>query len=287
MVIRIKELKLGFFNKSILITLLLFIFLRGALYLNDKNIVILPEINIAKFNIISLMLVTFFIINLTLRFTIKRVYNYFEEPEEKIFFSKLYSWSFYLTGVIFILYNLGVSLNNITLLIGLFATGLAFAVRDVLFLFFSWIILLRKKPFRIGDYIKVGEDEGRVQHIGTFFVLLDQTPEIPEDYIRVPNKLFLEKSIKNFGRNTVHEKIRLQLLEFPDKKNEIIASLKEEILKKISKKDYVLVLIDLKEEKLYLVVEYLVNFEEKLHTRSEVIHVVCEKFKNYIYLPKE
>ncbi len=53
MVIRIKELKLGFFNKSILITLLLFIFLRGTLYLNDKNIVILPEIIIAPVQSVS------------------------------------------------------------------------------------------------------------------------------------------------------------------------------------------------------------------------------------------
>jgi small-conductance mechanosensitive channel len=166
------------------------------------------------------------------------------------------------------------------------ATGFAFAVRDVLLSFFAWIILLRKKPFRIGDYIRIGDDEGRVQHIGTFFVLLDSTPEFPDDFTRVPNKLFLEKSIVNFGKNIAQEKIRFQLNEIPDNKKQLFEMLERELSKKMQDNSHLFINIDLKDEKLYLLVEYHVNFKEKRTMKSEVIEIIYSIFKKHIFFPK-
>lgn len=287
MVIKKNELKLVFLNISTIIALIIVISLQIVIYLQKNNLINLPSLVLNKLNIIQLIIITFFIISLLLRITINRVYNYFKEPEEKIFFSKIYSGILYSLGLFIILFNLGVSLSNITLLVGLIATGLAFAVRDVLLSFFAWTILLRKKPFRIGDYIKIGDDEGKVQHIGTFFVLLDSTPEYTEDFTRVPNKLFLEKSIINFGKNLTHEKIRFQLNRIPSKKDHLFNVLKNEIVKKIDDKNSVLINIDINNDKLYLIIEYLINFKDKRSKRSEIIEITYKILKNYIFFPEK
>jgi len=221
-----------------------------------------------------------------LRLTIKKVYNYFEEPEEKLFFSKMYKIIAYLISLFIVMFTLGISPNNLVIFLGLITTGLAFAIRDILLSYFSWTILLRKKPFKIGDYIKLGDDQGRVKHIGTFFVILDPTPEFPEDYIRIPTKLFLEKSIINYGKNNFHERITFQLSNFPKNKQKLTNLLEKEISKRIKEKNTILIIIDLEKEKLYLRVEYLINFEEKDKTRYELIEVIYKIFKKHIFISK-
>jgi len=286
MYIKNNNLKLGFLNKFTLITLIIIIFIELIQYLNSKGVLIISTAILDKIDIFSLIISTFFIISLFLRLTIKKVYNYFTEPEEKIFFSKIYKFFAYSLGLFIVLYTLGISLNNLVLLIGFLATGLGFAVRDVLLSFFSWTVLLRKKPFKIGDYIKIGEDQGKVLHIGTFFVVLDPIPEFSEEYIQVPNKLFLEKSIINYGKSNFHEKIKFKLKDIPDDKQKLLTLLKKEISKRVLEKNTVVVNIDLENEILYLTVEYLINFNEKQLRKHEVVEITYKIFKKYIYLPK-
>lgn len=283
---KFKGLKLKSLNTTTITTLLIYAMLEGLMYLHSKSIIAIPEFILTKINIITIVIITFFITSLILRLTVKRVFNFFDEREEKLFFTKIYRWSAYTLATLYILYVLGVSLNNITLLIGLIATGLAFAIRDVLISFFSWIILLRKKPFRIGDYIRIGEDEGVVQHIGTFYVILDKTPDYSEDYTRVPNRIFLEKSINNYGRKSIRETIKFQLNEIPKDYKKSLEILKKKLEKKIEKSDYVLVNIDLINEKIFLIVEYYVIFQQKQSTRTEVLTTTFEEMKKYIVIVK-
>jgi len=283
---KFKELRLKFHSASVIVTLLILILLQAILYLHDNQLINFPENLVVIVKKISVIIATFFIASLILRFTIKRVYNFFDEPEERIFYTKIYSWSLFSIGVFVVLNQLGVSLGNITLFIGLIATGLAFAVRDVLMSFFGWMVLLRKKPFRIGDYIRIGEDEGRVIHIGTFYVLLDKTDDLPEDYTRVPNRLFLEKSINNLGKNYFQDQVIFQLTGLPDSMKQTEAEIAKEITSLLERKDYVKVFSDIRKEKLCLVVEYLVNFEKKQTLRSEVIALVFSKINEFISVPK-
>lgn len=280
------ELRLRFHNASVIITLLILLVLQAALYLHGKQVISLPESIVAFMDKISVIIATLFIISLVLRLTLKRVHKMFDEPEEKIFYTKIYSWALYTFGIFIILNQLGVSPGNITLFIGLIATGLAFAVRDVLLSFFGWMVLLLKKPFRIGDYIRIGEDEGKVLHIGTFYVLLDKTTDLTEDYTRVPNRLFLEKSINNLGKNHFQEIITLQLSELPPNYKDLVAELKNVIINFIEEKSHFNVYIDIRNEKLCLVVEYLVNFEIKQKVRSDIIGMIFSKINQYIALPK-
>lgn len=275
--LRLKELKIRLLSAPVLFFSILLILLQAVLYLDRHGFIYIPAMLGIVLRNVSVVIATLFIMSLLIRLTIKRFFRLFDEPEERIYFSKIYSWSLYSLGLFVILYYFGVSLGNITIFFGLIATGLAFAVRDVLFSFFCWMVLLRKKPFRIGDYIRIEDSEGKVIHIGTFYVLLDATPELPQDYIRVPNRLFLEKSIFNLGKTTFHDRISFSLAQLPENSGDFIKEIKENIATLAENTGYVAVYVDIKDEKLLLVVDYLVSFEKKVEKRSEIIRLVYDK----------
>lgn len=281
-----KERRFKYLSGAVLVTLTALVILIGFLYLDHNNLVNLPQ-NVVR-NVRSLLLVigTLFTISLILRLTIKRFQRFFEEPEERIFYSKIYSWTLYSILLFVILYHFGVSLGNITLFIGLIATGLAFAVREVLLSFFAWLILLRKKPFRIGDNIRIGEDEGKVLHIGTFYVLLDKTTHLPEDYTRVPNRLFLEKSILNLGKSHYHDEILFPCTEIPAEKSQLLKDLLAELEGLAANKENLAVYYDIRNDKLVLVVEYMSRFEERQAVRSKVIEATLQRLGPYMAFPK-
>lgn len=281
---RLKPLRLKRLSASVIIFSLILICIQLALHLHNERIIELPPYITSRLWSLSVVIATFFVISLLLRLTIKRVFNFFDAPEERIFYSKIYSWSLYSIGIFKILYQLGVSLGNITLFVGLLATGLAFAIRDVLLSFFGWIILLQKKPFRIGDYIRIGEDEGKVLHIGTFYVLLDNTPELPEDYTRVPNRLFLEKSIVKLGKTHMHEKLRLQLTSIPER--DALTRAEEDITKLLNLQSKAKLFLDIQNEKIQLHISYLVPFEQREVIRHEVLYRIDQQLKPVLYLPR-
>jgi MscS family membrane protein len=283
---RIKQARLTFLNASVIFFSILLFINMGILYLDYRNIITIPTGVSLLLRNISMVITTLFVTSLLLRLTIKRLFLLFDEPEERIFYSKIYSWTLYSISIFIILHYFGVSLGNITLFLGLIATGLAFAIRDVLLSFFGWMILLRKNPFRIGDYIRIGEDEGKVIHIGTFYVLLDNTPQIPQDFTRVPNRLFLEKSINNLGKSVFHDKFRIQLSKMPAHSRELIAEIQKQVRTAAGNSEYVLAYIDVKDEKLLLNVEYLVGFEKQKEKRSEIIQKVFALLGDAVVVPK-
>lgn len=283
---KFKEHRFKHLSIWLLATLAALLIMLGLLYLDRQGVIAIPQTISRNIRSILLVIGVLFAVSLVLRLTIKRLFNFFDEPEERIFYSKIYNWVLYGVGIFVILYHFGVSLGNITLVIGLMATGLAFAVRDVLMSFFAWMILLRKKPFRIGDYIRIGEDEGKVLHIGMFYVLLDKTVDLPEDYTRVPNRLFLEKSINNLGKNFFQEQITFQLSGMPGNMKELEAEIAKAITNLLERKDYVKVFADIRNEKLCLVIEYLVNFENKQKLRSEIIKLIFSQMSDLISVPK-
>jgi MscS family membrane protein len=281
---KFKELRLKLLSVSVIVTLIAMVIIQGLLYLHENKYLVLPDIIRETISSIRLVIATMFFTSLFLRLTLKRVFNFFDEPEERIFYSKIYSWTLYSVGIFVILYHFGVSLGNITIFIGLIATGFAFALRDVLLSFFGWMILLRKKPFRIGDYIKIGDDEGTVQHIGTFYVLLDRSYELPDVYTRVPNRIFLEKSISKMGKDKLHERLGFQLKRIPANWKESAAELKADINKHLKNNLSVNIYFDMPNDKLLLVVEYLVSIDDKLITRSEVIGLAFSRFGDDLHL---
>jgi MscS family membrane protein len=227
------------------------------------------------------------VFRLIYKFTAARIEKMFDEQEERIFYSKIYGWILFTIGALIVLNLFGLSLNNITLFIGIIATGFAFAVREVLLSFIGWLVLLRKKPFRIGDYIKIGEDYGKVVHIGTYYVILDRTSELPDDFTRIPNRFFLEKSIEKLGKNRSQEKLMFRISERPDKKEERLEKLEENIKAIDANAQLLSANFDVQHDRLYLIINVLVPFDNKSQCRSRVVEAVLDSFGAFIYFPKE
>ena len=73
-----------------------------------------------------------------LRVTGNKLWTMFEkemELEQRIIISKLYAISLYSIAIIITFWKAGLSLGNITLFVGLLASGFAFAIRDLLLSF--------------------------------------------------------------------------------------------------------------------------------------------------------
>ncbi len=205
-------------NKAIVFFGVILLGLWTVVRLFREEVLVLSPAVASLFSLIILISGIYLVASLFLRLTVTKVTRAIAdlEIEQRILVSKTYTFLIYLVATVYLLWRFGVTLSNITIFLGLATTGIAFAVRDILMSYFAWYMLLTKKPFRIGDHIRIGDEEGQVKHIGTFYVLLDDTPERYEDFIRIPNRLFLEKPIINYGRKEFRFRIRIPLGSIKD-----------------------------------------------------------------------
>jgi len=72
-------------------------------------------------------------------------------------------WAF---GGIFVLSNLGVEVTSLVAGLGIGGIAIAFALQGILSDLFSSFSIYFDKPFRVGDFIVIGEDTGTVEKIG-------------------------------------------------------------------------------------------------------------------------
>jgi small-conductance mechanosensitive channel len=96
--------------------------------------------------------------------------------------------------IVVVLGILGVNPAGLLAIAG--AVGLAFslAVQDILKNFFSGIYLLLERPFRVGDTIRVKEQEGVVENVGVRTTQL-RTPENVQ--VLVPNAVVFAEVVSN------------------------------------------------------------------------------------------
>ncbi len=99
-------------------------------------------------------------------------------------------------GVILILQNNGYNVASLIAGLGIGGLAVALAARDTLANFFGSVTIFIDKPFRIGDWIKVGGVEGTVEEVGfrstrirTFYNSL----------VSVPNSNIANNDIDNLG----------------------------------------------------------------------------------------
>lgn len=244
----------------------------------DKIIFIdLPTYITDTLKVLILVFGAYFVAALLTRITIGLVIRMLGdgiEVERQLLIKKLYAGVIYLLATVYVMWRLGFGLQNITLVAGLITTGLAFAVRDVIMSYLTWYILLTKRPFRIGDYIKIGDDEGKVMHIGTFYVLIDNSPNTKDDFVRIPNRMFLEKPIQNFGQQDVFHTVKVYLSEIPknyDKKIKIILkNIKSEL--KIDAQAF----LDFEQDKRFIRYEFREDYSRKAELKDRIIRITSK-----------
>jgi small-conductance mechanosensitive channel len=94
----------------------------------------------------------------------------------------------------------GADLGRLLAALGVGSVVLGLALQDVLGGLFSGIALLSSKPFVVGDWIKVGDMDGKVVNIDWRAVTLI---DFAGDSIVVPNSVIAKERFRNFSRPTV------------------------------------------------------------------------------------
>ena len=266
-------------NRSILILGVIFFIALGIAYVHKKGLVIIPAAILTPVEVISAIVIYYFLAAILLRITIRKVISAFEDNvdiEYTLLLSKMYSLLVYTIATVLSLWKLGVTIQNLAISFGLMGSAIAFTIRDVLVSYLAWFILLTKKPFRIGDYIKIEDYEGRVQHIGTFYVIVDDSPESFDDFIRVPNKLFLEKPIHNYGKGKIPLSIKIPIEKGVKLDYDSFISSLSYSLKKSLNQEFMAVL-DADKERVYVRVECNVEYQNRKTIRDTVIKMILKE----------
>ncbi|MBN2110157.1 MAG: mechanosensitive ion channel [Methanosarcinaceae archaeon] len=212
------RLRHTFLNRTILVFIFMALLMVLLVLANQQNIISIPLVMIDYMFLGISILLSYAMASIVARLTVSRIMDLSGEtfePEQRILLSKAYIGLLYTIATVYVFIRLGIKVQDIAIFLGLITTGFAFALRDVILSYICWFIMLTKKPFKIGDYIHVDGIEGQVKHIGMFYVLLDDSPETYEDYYRIPNKLFLEKTIHNYGKGRFSSFFELYLNKMP------------------------------------------------------------------------
>lgn len=99
-------------------------------------------------------------------------------------------------GVLTTLQNFGVNVVSLLAGLGLGGLALALAAQDTVANLFGSLMILMDQPFKVGDWIKIGNNEGTVEEVGfrstrirTFYNSL----------ITIPNSVVAKEQIDNMG----------------------------------------------------------------------------------------
>jgi small-conductance mechanosensitive channel len=112
----------------------------------------------------------------------------------QILVKRAMSAAFFTVTLLVVLGILGFNSTGLLTLAG--AVGLAFslAIQDILKNFFSGVYLLLERPFRVGDTIRVKDQEGVVENIGVRTTELRSTDNVQ---ILVPNAVVFAEVVTN------------------------------------------------------------------------------------------
>lgn len=105
---------------------------------------------------------------LTRWIALRAIYSYFHDVRVR------YNWRKWTTHVGFLLSAILIisvwfkEFSSVLTFLGLLSAGIAIALREPVVNFFGWVFLLWRKPFTVGDRIKIGEDTGDVIDIRIF-----------------------------------------------------------------------------------------------------------------------
>ncbi len=99
-------------------------------------------------------------------------------------------------GILFIGQNLDINVTGLVAGLGLGGLAFALAAKDTVANFFGSLTILLDQPFRIGDWVKIGEVEGLVEDVGF------RTTRIRTFYnslVSLPNSAIVNTQVDNYG----------------------------------------------------------------------------------------
>lgn len=119
------------------------------------------------------------------------------EPTIKGFIKKLVRVLLYILVILTTVSVMGVPMTSIVTLLASAGVAVSLAMQGVLGNLIGGFILILFKPIRTGEYVKVGENEGTVKSIGTFYTELIT---VDNKHINLPNSSLTNTAIVNYSR---------------------------------------------------------------------------------------
>jgi small conductance mechanosensitive channel len=129
---------------------------------------------------------------------IERGLHHFElEPPARLLLVRITRLMVMLLFAIMALQNLGVELLPLVAGLGIAGAGIALAMQGLLGNVFAGLSIIFTKPFRVGEYISIAGEEGRVETITLFSTTLSHTDR---SYVVIPNRKIAGEILHNYGK---------------------------------------------------------------------------------------
>jgi small conductance mechanosensitive channel len=129
---------------------------------------------------------------------IERLLLHFElEPPARLLLVRIVRALVMVLFLIMALQNLGVELLPLVAGLGIAGAGIAFAMQGLLGNVFAGLSIIFTKPFRVGEYISIAGEEGRVETITLFSTTLSHPDR---SYVVVPNRKIAGEILHNYGK---------------------------------------------------------------------------------------
>ncbi len=102
---------------------------------------------------------------------------------------------------------MGLNLKNLALLVSALSVGIGFGLQAIIQNFVSGLILLAERPVKIGDWVKLGDQEGDIRRIN---VRSTEIQVSDKSTLIVPNSELITKTIRNMTMGNNQGRIQIQ-----------------------------------------------------------------------------
>lgn len=142
----------------------------------------------------------FFLVHWIMKLVSRSEKHWRLEPTLKGFLINLLKWSLYITVILTAANMLGIPLTSVITLVASAGVAISLALQGALSNLVGGLLLLILKPIRVGEYVKITDNEGTVQAIGAFYTDL---VTFDGKHVSLPNSTLTNTAITNFTREGV------------------------------------------------------------------------------------
>jgi MscS family membrane protein len=103
----------------------------------------------------------------------------------------------FIVGLLMIIQNLGGEVGSVLAGLGIGGAAIALASKDTIANLFGSIVIFVDRPFQVGDWVEIGEQEGTVEQVG---LRVTRIRTFANSLITVPNSTLTTTAINNWSR---------------------------------------------------------------------------------------
>ncbi len=102
----------------------------------------------------------------------------------------------------------GFDVSSLAILVSVLGVGIGFGLQNIANNFISGLIIVIERPIQIGDFIKVGDWQGKVQKIGSRSTVIKTMDKVS---IIIPNSRFVENDVINWNYGDSVSRLRIPI----------------------------------------------------------------------------